>query len=187
MSKVTVREASVLTGKSRETINTATNDGVLSFTHNARNVKVIDISELERVFPLVKSMDDLKASDTVKSDSQAGALPSSDLSAQVAVLKERLESVSRETELLKSERERERRQLEAEIENLRDTLEKAQDQHGKAMLLLTDQRQSEEGRDLEERKQLTETVELLKRQNKAIYRKLKAQEEKKSFWRKLWG
>ena len=46
MSKVTVREAALLTGKSRETINAATKDGTISYTHNEKNHKVIDISEL---------------------------------------------------------------------------------------------------------------------------------------------
>jgi len=44
MSKVTVREASVLTGVSRQTINDATKNGLLSFTKNKRGHKVIDIS-----------------------------------------------------------------------------------------------------------------------------------------------
>lgn len=199
MSKVSVREAALLTGKSRETINTATKDGTISFTLNEKNHKVIDISELQRVYPIVNSMEEIQKSDTVKSSQNRTVNGQSDLEKDLAVMKERLESLTREKDHLTEERNRERRQLESEIENLRSSLERSQEQHNKAMLLLTDQRKSEEKRGLveNERDKKLEALELkikeLRSQNKRIFRH--SQEQKKqlkelknqSLWNRLFG
>lgn len=199
MSKVSVREAALLTGKSRETINTATKDGTISFTLNEKNHKVIDISELQRVYPIINSMEEIQKSDTVKSSQNRTVNGQSDLEKDLAVMKERLESLTREKDHLTEERNRERRQLESEIENLRSSLERSQEQHNKAMLLLTDQRKSEEKRGLieNERDKRLEALELkikeLRSQNKRIFRH--SQEQKKqlselkaqSLWKRLFG
>jgi chromosome segregation ATPase len=137
MSKITVRQAAKLTGKSRETINTATRDGTLSYTLNAQKHKVIDISELERVYPLVKTFDDLKSeSGAVR---KRPAASDSDANEEIAVLRQKLAGSEAMRESLTAERDRERRQLEGDIEHLRSSLEKAQEQHSKALLLITDQ------------------------------------------------
>ena len=47
-------------------MNNATKDGTLSYSLNLRNHKVIDISELERIYPLVKTMGEIEKNDTVK-------------------------------------------------------------------------------------------------------------------------
>lgn len=192
MSKVTVREAALLTGKSRETINNATKDGTISFTKNARNHKVIDIAELQRVYPIVKTIEEIKQSGAVKSSQKLTVKHGSGLKEEVSVLKERVESLTRERDTQKEERERERRQLESEIENLRSSLEVSQEQHGKAMLLLTDQRDREESRGVQDHerdkkmKVLNETIKLLKVQNKRILKEMNEQKNK-SFWQKLFG
>ena len=186
MSKLSVRECALISQKARDTINTATNNGTLSYTINAKGHKEIDISELERVYPLVRSIDEIRTSEPVRTgpDRTTGDLP-----AQLAELRARLEGVENERDLLRDERSRERRQLEAEIENLRSSLEKSQQQNERVTLLLTDQRKSEEGRDVGERKKMDEfqlTLELLKRQNKIIHRQLKTQQEKTPLWKRLW-
>lgn len=188
MSKVSVREAAFLTGKSRETINTATKDGILSFTLNERNHKAIDIAELERVYPLVKSPADMAQSGTVSDSQELTENAPSDLREQVAVLREKLESSVRENGQLTAERERERRQLEEQIEQLRTSLEKAQDQHGKAMLLLTHQSGEEGtgGQQSSQIKALEETMLKIRKQNRRIYQELQA-EKSKPLWKKLFG
>ena len=187
MSQVSVRQAAFLTGKSRETINNATKEGTLSFTHNSRNHKVIDVAELARVYPLVKTMDDLKEeSESVQLDTTG---PVKTSGADAAVLQERVERLNAEKDSLEKERERERGQLEAVIEDLRTNLEKAQENHGKAMLLLTDQRDKGGSRGLEQDealRALREEIERVKRQNLRLYRAMKA-ERNKSFWERLLG
>ncbi|NOY42280.1 MAG: hypothetical protein GXP26_10635 [Planctomycetes bacterium] len=98
---------------------------------------MIDISELERVYPLVKTMDEIKQVSGTAS-ARPGA-SESDVSSELAVTRQKLASSEAMREVLATERERERRQLESEIENLRSSLEKSQDQHNKALLLITDQ------------------------------------------------
>lgn len=137
MSQVTVRIASELSGKSRETINKATKDGTLSFSLNSKRHKVIAIAELERVYPLVKSMDEINLPlDPVR---KSGVESESDTREELAVMRQKLASSEALRETLTAERDRERRQLESEIDHLRASLEKSQDQHNKALLLITDQ------------------------------------------------
>lgn len=206
MSHVTVRQAAFLTGKSRETINTACNDGKLSSSRNEQGVRIIDVAELARVYPLKRNVEDMeKPSEPVKESQVLSDSGPSDLRQQVAVLRERLEGLSSAHELVKSERERERRQLQTEIENLRvsldrtqASLEKAQENQSKAMLMLTDQSDGakEKERAQEQKvRELSETVETLKQQNKRIYRAFKQQRERptpaetqpQGFWRRLFA
>ena len=141
MSTVTVSQAAALTGRSRETVNKATRNGRLSFRQNASNHKVIEIAELERVFPLVKSLDDLQADAEVVQPALRSSAP--DSSGELALLRERLAGMERTYELIVSERAREREQLADEIDNLRKSLERMQEQHGRALLLITDQTKDE--------------------------------------------
>lgn len=197
MSNVTVREAALLTGKSRETINAATKDGTISYTHNEKNHKVIDISELQRVYPIVKSIEEIERSGTVKYSQNRTNNGQSDLKGELAVLKERLEGLVREREYLTKERIRERRQLESEIDNLRSSLERAQGQHTKAMLLLTDQRKTEEKRGLVENErdrkleELEQRINDLRSQNKRVLQQNKEQKKcleelrNQPFWKRI--
>lgn len=137
LSKVSVSQAARLTGKSRETINKATKSGKLSFSRNASNHKEIDVAELERAYPLVATIDEINQEPAAVSSSQPAS--DSDASAEMAVLREKLAGSHRAHEMLAAERDRERRQLESEIENLRQSLEKSQEQHNKSLLLITDQ------------------------------------------------
>ncbi len=200
MSKVTVREAALLTGKSRETINTATKDGTISYSLNEKNHKVIDISELQRVYPIVNSMEAIQQSDSVKPSQNRTVNGQSGIEQELAVLRERLENITQAKDLLKEERNRERRQLESEIDNLRSSLELAQKQQEKTMLLLTDQRKTDERRGQIENEQdrkleaLEQKIKELRSQNKRIFRHSKEQRREleklrnqQPFWKKWFG
>jgi len=50
MAKVSISEAARLTGKSRTTLHRLIKAGELSTSHGARNARMVDISELLRVF-----------------------------------------------------------------------------------------------------------------------------------------
>ena len=52
MAKVGAQRAAELTGKSKSTVQRAMNSGKLSFELDANGRRVIDVSELERVFGL---------------------------------------------------------------------------------------------------------------------------------------
>ena len=186
MSKISVRQAAWLTGKSRETINTATKQGTISFSLNSRNQKEIDVAELERVYPLIRSMNNLEPE--VSGDVSERPAPDggpSDLRQELAVLRERVLGLTTERDMVKSERERERRQLEAEIEHLRDSLKAEQENQSKAMLLLTHERSTKPGQGPAEIAAIVETMELLKKQNRVIVRELR--QKKQGFWKRVFG
>ena len=113
MSKVTVREASVLTGVSRQTINDATKNGLLSFTKNKRGHKVIDISELTREFEIVEKIDVLdNKRKELKSDSKV-TVKSAKLDKEILSIKEEIISAH----------ERERSLWQDQVNLLKDRVE----------------------------------------------------------------
>lgn len=197
MSKVSVREAALLTGKSRETINAATKSGKLSSSRDGKNRKSIDISELERVYPLVKTINQIN---TVSKTVKQGQEPSdSDVRAENVRLTEKLAASEAKHANLLNERTRERGQLEDEIDNLRENLAKSQDQHSKALLLITDQSQDTTDRvgdweksikALEKRianqEEQAQQRRRLNEKLKRYQRELHA-ERNKSLWEKLFG
>ncbi len=198
MSKISVSQAAKLTGKSRETINKATKSGKITFTLNGSNHKEINVAELERVYPFVKSMEEVNQKPKAVKPSQP--VSETDIQAELAALREKLAGSEKTNELLLSERDRERRQLESEIDNLRSSLEKAQEQHGKALLLITDQsKKSETERNNWEEplaalkdqvaNQQQEHLELKENAKKRIsqLKKELEQERTKSFFAKLFG
>lgn len=128
MSKVTVRQAAELTGKSRQTINDATKDGTLTATKNGRGHKVIDVSELERVFDIIKKPEEVgQKSNTVKSDSKLTAKPS-DWEKQMSAF---LEQIAKSND-------REREALQQQIELLSKTVEEVRKDKDTYVRLLED-------------------------------------------------
>lgn len=186
-SQVTIAQAAFLTGKARQTINKFTTRGDLSFSRNAEGAKVIDVSELQRVFPLVRKIEDLDRADLA----EEGARPipaKTGGSEELTVIKVRLESAERERDMLVAERERERRQLQEQIENLQNSLANAQEQ-GKALLALTDQTAAKPQLNEEQartNKELAETVMRLERQMRRMQR-AQEQQQNQGFFRRWLG
>ena len=199
MSQVTVKEAALLTGKSRETINAATKSGKLSCSQNGKTKKMINVSELERVYPLVKTIDEIRRPSGTVKPSQNQSDP--DVQAELTRLQEKLAASELMRETIDAERQRERRQLEEAIDNLRDALAKSQQQHNKALLLITDQSQDTTDRvgDWEKsikalEKRLANHEEQSKKDREEItaarrkveqYKRALHQERNKSPWHKL--
>ena len=55
MAKVGAQRAAVLTGRSKSTVQRAMNAGKLSYEQDANGRRIIDVSELERVFGIKPS------------------------------------------------------------------------------------------------------------------------------------
>jgi len=150
MSKVTVREASVLTGKSRQTINDATKDGTLSFSKNKRGHKVIDISELTRQFEIIENIEVLDSKiQKSKSDSKV-TVKSAKLDREILSIKEELISAH----------ERERSLLHDQITLLKDTVEEIRKDKATYVRLIEFQGSGE--------KQNEEEINALKDANKSL-------------------
>lgn len=137
MPKVNISEAARLTGKARVTIHRHIGSGKLTKEFDGTGNPVVDVAELERVY---------------------GPLKQPDLSQDVTQLQPETPSndnlLQRELEILREERERERRQLSQQIEDLRhdrddaraerDRLLKVIEEQAGSFRVLTDQRQKPE-------------------------------------------
>lgn len=73
MAKVGAQRAADLTGRSKSTIQRAMNTGKISYEVNANGNKVIDVSELERVFGLAPQSDETKVSASVEAELKRAA------------------------------------------------------------------------------------------------------------------
>ncbi len=168
----------------------AQNGGKHSVSHTSSySYTHLDTQSSDRVSPDLTRLGDLKLSEVVN-DSQGLSSTPSDLK-ELAVLKVRLDAAIAERDMIRAERERERRQMQEQIENLQSSLATAQEQGSKALLLLTNQTGEKQGDQSQQLKELAKNVELVKRQNNHLNKKLKAQEikaqESRTFWQWLVG
>lgn len=126
---LSLREAAKETGKSKSTIQRAITKGRMSATRNDSNEYEIDPAELFRVFK-----------------KKTDALPSSEKKKVSRELLHKLEmlqaAMEHKEELLDTERasmRREREQYEAQIEDLRNTVETLSNQNGATLQLIADE------------------------------------------------
>lgn len=179
--KYTISAANRITGRSRTTIGKHLKSGKLSAEVRPDGSKLIDASELMRVY----------GDDCDFSVERAGdAEPKS--TAAVNTLNTASDDRVVSTEQLateRAERDRERRQLEDQIEHLRDALAKAQDSQEASLRLLQNQSSPEPAIQQE----LNTLREELTRQNRTAQEQLQKQNEKlrtlqnQSFWKRLFG
>ncbi len=196
MSDVSVTKAAELSGVSRQTLYNDMESGKLSFTPKGKNGRVINVAELERVYGSLSlgEKGDKDVSRSVKSGQNELTLPENQL-IELIKLREKLSGLESLTD-----------QQQDEIENLRKSLDKAQDSHQR---LLEDKREDKEKTDswkksfdaLEHRianqekvaKEREEREQKLLDENRRIrqaYSKQKKaleDEKNKSFWKKLFG
>lgn len=111
-----------LTGKARSTITKHMDNGELSFTLDSKGRRVIEASEVARVYGVKFDLDDegKLILDTKRPEKPSNDQPTSDAR-------------------LFTEMENHRKSLEGTIANLRDSLEKSQARESQKLLLLTDQ------------------------------------------------
>jgi hypothetical protein len=117
-TKFTVTEAERLTGKTRQTISTYIKEGKISAEIGPNGKKVIDLSELHRVFG-----DNLNLSAAKPN----GKLPRQDTSELTSILRSEIERLVREVNVMREERDAERRLREREIERAAEERAKLQD------------------------------------------------------------
>ena len=174
--KVSITKAAELAGVSRTTLYNDMNSGKVTFVSSGKNKKVIDVSELERVYGSIKINSGQESSTNVKTEQNFTQKKEEGASAliELAVLRDKVDT-------LEAERKREREQFEDRIEQLQETLNKTQDNQSKTTLLLEHYTKEGKGNEweqamktLEERiSNNEETVKLEKEKAQ------KAEEEKK--------
>jgi len=188
-SKYSISAASRITGKSRTTISKHIRSGKLSCGKDEDGNKVIDGAELLRVYGDVCAFENAETSQPPRESKQATQEQTSGDSGTVQSLHEKFEREA-------AERKRERDQLQEQIEYLKAALEKSQEGHNRATLLLQQQREGQGGwqdaikamderlanRDREAEAKLTN----MKRQL-VQYRQALEEERSKGFWKRLFG
>lgn len=126
----TLSEAAKATGKSKMTLLRAIKNGRMSARRKDDNSYEIDPAELHRVFPPVSECD---------GDTDNTLRP--DMPEDTSLLRLKLESALEKIEALDTERERERRDAQATIDDLRRRLDQEAEERRRLTLMLTDQRE----------------------------------------------
>jgi len=185
--------------KSRETINSATKDGTLSYTLNNKNHKVIDVAELSRVYEITKALEEVEQHSGVNHSQSPSETDSQKWMSRYLEMKTKADSAIEKAELLEKHHQQQRKIYEDQVQNLQDSLKLAQEGHNKATLLL--ENKSDDGNQwqialkaIEERvanqenkaKEEQERAQKILRQNQALKKALE-EEKNKSFWQKLFG
>ncbi len=150
MTSVTVRQAALLTGKSRATINQATKSGDITYTKNKKGHKVIDISELSRVYEIVGTIKDIESLKEAKNKATKTLPISSEIAKEVSNIRE---------EIIASQK-RERELMTQQIELLQTTVDEIRKDKETYIRLLEDHSQNKEGN--------KEEIETLKKTNKVL-------------------
>ncbi len=191
-TKFSIAAASRLTGKSRTTIAKHIRAGRLSCEEDASGAKLIDASELIRVYG--DACDFSQAGETGEQAEEGRDAPRPPPARDDdALLKQRLESET-------AERERERKQYLDQIDHLQEALKLAQEGHNRATLLLENRstgggewqlaiKQLEEkiaNQESESRQELRRLREAAKRQIEK-YKSALEEERTRSLWQKLFG
>lgn len=124
-TKYSITAAHRITGKSRTTIQKHLKQGKISATEGPDGAKLIDASELMRVYG-----DDCDFSREEGSQAPAPASESS------TTVRTELHTLHEKLDTLQEERRRERQQLQAQIDHLQESLKLAQEGSNRALLLL---------------------------------------------------
>ena len=114
MAKVGAQRAAELTGKSKSTIQRAMNSGKLSYEMDNNDRRVIDVSELERVFGLKSSSDDSKGASSVETELQKAAdlLEMERLKMRIKMLEQQVESQTTQLEDMQAQRDQWQKQAQ---------------------------------------------------------------------------
>lgn len=161
---VSISDAAKMADVSRETFYRHIDDKKISIVDAGTKRPKVDVSELRRVYG-----DKLKPLEKKKTANDS-TQPSS--AAEILILKERIQ-------MLETFGERERRQLNDQIDNLQESLKKEQDTVSKVTAMLSDQRSEAEKRAGEDTQQAKKLAEL-EQQVKDLAEQQKA--KKKGWW-----
>ncbi len=133
----TLGQAAQATGKSKMTIQRVIKKGVISATKAESGEWKIDPAELHRVFPFV-----------TENDTPDRLMLRDDTPSDTIMLQREIEVRDEKIRLIEEQTERERRQLQNTIEDLRNRLDQSEEERRKSQAqltaLLTDQRQKAE-------------------------------------------
>ncbi len=132
---VSISDAAKMADVSRDTFYRHIDEKRISIIDKNTKRPKVDVSELQRVYgEKLKPLEEVTGKKKTANDSAPPALVTEN-----AVLKEKLQ-------MLEAERDRERRQLTEQIDNLQESLKREQESVSKVTALLSDQRSEAEKR-----------------------------------------
>lgn len=190
-TKFSISQASRITGKSRTTLRSYIKQGKLSCVEGRSGERLLDASELARVFGDELDLDQAAPAGNRSANDQTGRVdkPGQSVQTELKLVRDQLE---REI----SERNRERERLEHQLDELHSVLKRAQEGHANAMLLLEnraasagDWQQPLKTLEAQLKKQQKEHLELRESARRKIgqLRKELEQERSKGFFARLLG
>ena len=114
MAKVGAQRAAELTGKSKSTIQRSMNSGKLSYEVDVNNRRIIDVSELERVFGLKSSSPEKTSSPSVEQELEKASqmIEMERMKMRIKMLEEQLEVATNTIEDMKSQRDQWQKQAQ---------------------------------------------------------------------------
>lgn len=112
MAKVGVQRAAELTGKSKSTIQRSMNTGKISFEKDNNGRRVIDVSELERVFGIQEQNAMQHNSMTHELEKAKQLLESERMKMQIRALEDKLHAAEEQIEDLKGQRDKWQKQAD---------------------------------------------------------------------------
>lgn len=113
MAKVGAQRASELTGKSKSTVQRAMNTGKLSFEIDNNNRRVIDVSELDRVFGLKNASSSAPSSSVEQELEKASQMIESErMKMRIKMLEEQLYMANSQIDDLREQRDKWQRQAD---------------------------------------------------------------------------
>ncbi|HPF77656.1 MAG TPA: entry exclusion 1 domain-containing protein [Alphaproteobacteria bacterium] len=118
MAKVGAQRAAELTGKSKSTIQRAMNSGKLSYEIDANNRRIIDVSELERVFGLSSPSQSSSSSSNTASSVEAELKRAADMiemermKMKIKALEDQLDIANNQIDDLKGQRDQWQKQAQ---------------------------------------------------------------------------
>lgn len=201
--KYTVIEAAKIAGISRQTIYRHIDKKPISTEKDDEGNIFIDASELLRIYGDKLNFDVTNTkTDNKENNEKLQTVTSSNSTDGIKIIEERLNSASKQIEMLETQMQREREMLEDQIGTLRSALEKSQETQSKTVMLLEDKTSKNEKsaewkstlEALEERisnqevghKEQELEAEKMRKQNKALQKAL-TEEKSKGFLKRLFG
>ncbi len=158
MAKVGAQRAAELTGKSKSTIQRAMNGGKLSFEVDANQRRVIDVSELERVFGLAPQQDAKESGAGEDELRRAGEMIEMErMKMRIRMLEDALESAQAQLEDMRQQRDQWQKQSQQILITSQYSQKQAEDY--KAEIKAREAREQERHRALMEKKRRRQIAE----------------------------
>ncbi len=180
MSKVGVQRATELTGKSKSTIQRSMDSGKLSFEVDEAGKRLIDVSELERVYGLkAEKAQDTEGMIKAELEKAAAMLETERLKMRVRALEDQLHMTREQLDDAKAQREQWQRQA-SQVLITSQYQQKQTDE-------LREQIRERDKREAERKSQFEERMKRLRQQsqNQNTQQQGQMQQDDNSFWGKL--